>query len=88
MSKKTPQQIRDEAVNKAYDLVQTNAQFVWDQLEKDIEAPKAILTFNGHDLVYGSSIIMIQGKEGTHKSRLAGALATLLLSENTEQVLL
>lgn len=88
MSKKTPQQLREEALNKAYDLVQANAQFVWDQLEKDIEVPKAILTFNGNDLVYGSSIIMIQGKEGTHKSRLAGALATLLLSENTEQVLL
>lgn len=87
----TPEQLKkqhDAAILTSYQLVQKNAKYVWDQLEEDIEPPSALLKFNGHDLIYGGSIIMIQGKQGAHKSRLAGAIATLLLSNNNGQNLM
>ena len=85
---KAEQKKWDEKIQTSYELVKKNADYVWSHLDSEIELPQAILKFNDQDLIYGNSIIMIQGKEGTHKSRLAAAIATLMVNGDLDTKML
>jgi hypothetical protein len=74
----------DELFKAQFNLVQKNAEFVWSKLDTEIEKPKSIIKFKGEDLIFDNSIVLIQGKEGSHKSRLASALTSLFLSKSTD----
>jgi hypothetical protein len=59
---------------------QSEAEKVWDLIDKEIEMPAAILEYKGNPLLFKNSVVLIQGKTGTHKSRLAASLVSLLVS--------
>lgn len=81
MSNKKQERELQERVRKAYELSKENAEYVWSLLDEEIKQPDALVKLMEEDLIYPNSIIMIQGKEGTHKSRLAAALTSLLISD-------
>lgn len=81
MAKSKQEQELQEKIRKAYQLSKDNAEYVWSLLDEEIKQPDALIKLYEEDLLYPNSIIMIQGKEGTHKSRLAAALTSLLISD-------
>jgi hypothetical protein len=84
MTKPKQEQELQNKTEKAYQLSKQNAEHVWALLDEEIKQPEALVKLIEEDLIYPNSIIMIQGKEGTHKSRLAAALTSLLISDNPD----
>lgn len=72
-----------ELLKEQLQLVQKNAEFVWNKVDTEIEKPISIIKFKGDDLIFDNSIVLIQGKEGSHKSRLASALTSLFITTET-----
>ena len=62
-----------------------NAAHVWSLIDEDIKAPDAILYYNNSPVIFKNSTILIQGKTGTHKSRFASALVSLLITDESEK---
>lgn len=78
---------KNNEFSNQYQKAAVDAAFVWDRVKNGISDPEPIiLSANGEPIAHKNSIIIIQGKAGSHKSRLAAALTTLLISrsKNTE----
>ncbi|CAN5664692.1 hypothetical protein BH10BAC2_BH10BAC2_02140 [soil metagenome] len=65
-----------------------DADKIWKLVTEDLQAPEALLNYQGNPLVFKNAMIMIQGKTGSHKSRLASAFASVLISEDPNLSLL
>jgi KaiC/GvpD/RAD55 family RecA-like ATPase len=82
----------EESKNKAKEIkaqylkAATDADFVWERVKHGVTEPEAILYRNCTDAIaFRNSIILIQGKAGTHKSRIASHFASLLIGEGGDQ---
>jgi hypothetical protein len=71
---------RKKLVVEFLKTAQSEAEKVWELIDKEIEMPAAILEYKGNPLLFKNSVVLIQGKTGTHKSRLAASLVSLLVS--------
>ena len=84
---KSKEQTRSEYIKNTLRKAIENAEHIWKLLDEEIEEPVSMINYQGNPLIYENTLIMVQGKEGTHKSRLAAALATLFVSKDPDLIL-
>ncbi len=76
----------DEIIQDELTLADTNAEHVWSLVDQDIQPPEALLNYSNEPVIFKNSTVLIQGKTGTHKSRFAAALVSLLLSDDMQMM--
>jgi hypothetical protein len=84
---KSKEQLRAVHIKNSLKKAKENAEHIWSLLDEEIEEPVSMINYQGNPLIYENTLIMVQGKEGTHKSRLAAALATLFVAKNPDTIL-
>lgn len=83
----TEQQKKKE-FEEHYNKVIEKSNKVWDNASKELVEPEAIVDFTGKPLISVNTITLIQGKTGSHKSRLAAAIVSIIISDTSEVNLL
>lgn len=72
-------------VSTQYQKAVKDAAFVWKRVEEGFTEPEPLLLDEaGAPIAFKNSLILIQGKSGTHKSRLASILASLLIGDDKD----
>jgi hypothetical protein len=69
-----------EELQKAKEKISVSRELIWSLVDTEIENPCALFSFNSEPLIFENSLILVQGKQGSHKSRITAALASLALS--------
>jgi hypothetical protein len=78
----TKKQEHENLLIAAFRKVKLDADKIWELVSDDIIEEEAILNLQGKPAIFKNTITVLQGKTGTHKSRLAGSLVSLLVSDN------
>jgi hypothetical protein len=65
-----------------------DAELVWSLVDSELEEPEPLLSSNGNPIIFKNTMVMIQGQTGTHKSRLATSLVSVLVSKIPDLALL
>lgn len=69
--------------------VARDAEIVWEKVQNGYSEPSPILFAEGDKpIAYKNSIILIQGKSGVHKSRVASILTSLLIGVQKEHTII
>lgn len=84
----TPQEEFDQAVDIAYKRTKQDAEKVWSLVNEEVQEPEPLLLYKNQPVIFKNTMVMVQGKSGTHKSRLAAAIASLMLSNDPNRELL
>lgn len=66
----------------SYSIAEESAKMIWEYLEKDIPLPKPLLRYLMEPAIFRNCLTLLQGKTGTHKTRILCNLVTLLLSKD------
>lgn len=70
----------EKHLEEQFSTAKMDAEKIWELVTEDLQEPEALLNYQGNPLVFKNAMIMIQGKTGSHKSRLASAFASVLIS--------
>lgn len=73
----------DQTIVEELKVLEKNVQQVKKASRSTIEPPPALLTINSRALIRPFTINAIQGKEGSHKSRLAEIICTAILADQS-----
>lgn len=76
-------QVIQAKAKKELSKAHSNAEIIWSFIDKEIEQPEALLHYCGNPVIYPNTNIVIQGKTGSHKSRFAAALGSLILMQKS-----
>lgn len=68
------------SIDESLKLAISNADLIWSLVDSEIQKPEPLLCYKNEPVIFQNSTILIQGKTGTHKSRFAAALISLLIS--------
>lgn len=82
------QKSHEEIVNEEFEKAEKDAELAWQYAESELQEPEVLLNYLGKPVCFKNNIVLIQGKTGCHKSRLATALVSLLVSNNPQLNLL
>ena len=78
----TKEKKHSEIIQDEFDKAKKDADIVWRLVSSELEEPEALLNYKGNPVIFKNSTVMIQGQTGTHKSRLATSLVSLLVSKD------
>lgn len=82
------QKSHEEIIAEEFEKAKKDAELVWEYAASELQEPEAILNYLGKPVCFKNNIVLIQGQTGCHKSRLASALVSLLVSNNSQLNLL
>lgn len=71
-----------EKTKSDFKQAKSDAEKIWDLVSEETKEPEPLFSYQKNPVIFKNTIVLVQGKSGTHKSRLSSSLASLLVTDD------